>query len=331
MTTVLEAINEALHSCMAESEDVFVLGEDILDPYGGAFKVSRGLSTSYPDRVIATPISEAGFIGIGVGMAVQGLRPIVEIMFGDFLTLGADQLINYAAKMRWMSADQVRVPLVVRTPMGGRRGYGPTHSQSLEKHFMGAPGLRVVALNHCVPPADVVRSAVLYDDDPVLLVEHKLLYGLDVRDEADAGEFICKTSDGHYPVAHISLADAPKPILTIAAYGYALHLAMEAVRRLGYEYEVFADIIAPTQLSPAQPALLAGHVQATGRLLTVEEAPGEFGWGSELIASLALSGVTYRRVSRVSAEDMPIPASGPLEGAVLPQVEDIVQAALALM
>lgn len=331
MTTVLEAINEALHSCLAESEDVYVLGEDILDPYGGAFKVTRGLSTSYPERVITTPISEAGFIGIGVGMAVQGLRPVVEIMFGDFLTLGADQLVNYAAKMRWMSADQVRVPLVVRTPMGGRRGYGPTHSQSLEKHLLGAPGLRVVALNHCVSPADVVRSAVLHDDDPVLLVEHKLLYGLDVLDRASSGEFVCETSDGHYPIAHLALADAPEPVLTIAAYGYALHLAMEAVRRLGYEHEVFADIVAPTQLSPIDPGPLAEHVRATGRLLTVEEAPGEFGWGSELIASLAVSGVEDMRAGRVAAQDMPIPASGPLEQAVLPQVEDIVREALALV
>ena len=122
-----------------------ILGEDVLDPYGGAFKVTRGLSTAFPERVQTTPISEAGIVGVAAGMALRGLRPVVEIMFGDFITLAADQLVNHAAKFRWMYNDQVRVPLVIRTPMGGRRGYGPTHSQTLEKLFLGVPGLKVLA------------------------------------------------------------------------------------------------------------------------------------------------------------------------------------------
>ena len=130
---------------MTADERVILMGEDILDPYGGAFKVTRGLSSAFPDRVLAAPISEAGMVGAAAGMALRGLRPGVEIMFGDFLTLAADQLINHIAKFRWMYNDQVRVPLVVRTPMGGRRGYGPTHSQTLEKLFLGIPGLTVLA------------------------------------------------------------------------------------------------------------------------------------------------------------------------------------------
>ncbi len=117
-----------------------VVGEDLLDPYGGAFKVTKGLSTKFPDRVLTTPLSEAGFTALAAGMAIRGLRPVVEIMFGDFLMLAADQFINHIGKYRWMYNDKVRVPLVIRTPMGGRRGYGPTHSQTLEKHFIGAPG-----------------------------------------------------------------------------------------------------------------------------------------------------------------------------------------------
>jgi len=328
MTTVLESLNQGLRSCLEESQEVYLLGEDILDPYGGAFKVTRGLSTSFPERVITTPISEAGFIGISTGMAVRGLRPVVEIMFGDFLTLAADQLVNYAAKLRWMSVDEVRVPLVVRTPMGGRRGYGPTHSQSLEKHFLGIPGLRVLALHHCLSPAETIRSAVLRDNDPVLFIEHKLSYGLDVWDEGSAGEFHIEQSAGLYPEVRITLAEAPQPLVTIAAYGYAVHLALEAVRELGYGHEVFAEVVAPTQLSPARTDGLAGHVRRTRRLVTVEEASGEFGWGTELIASLSLAGLDGFRVNRVAAMDMPIPASGPLEKAVLPQVEDIVSAVL---
>ena len=121
MTTVLEALNTSLHDVMAEDDRVYFLGEDILDPYGGAFKVTRGLSSSFPDRVITTPISEAGIVGVAGGMALRGLRPIVEIMFGDFFTLIADQLINHITKFRWMYNDQVNVPIVIRAPMGGRR------------------------------------------------------------------------------------------------------------------------------------------------------------------------------------------------------------------
>jgi pyruvate/2-oxoglutarate/acetoin dehydrogenase E1 component len=121
MTTVLDALNSCLHQCLQHSSDVYLLGEDILDPYGGAFKVAKGLSSDFPDRVITTPVSEAGIVGLGVGMALRGLRPVIEIMFGDFLTLAADQLINHAAKFRWMSDDQVRVPVVVV-----QRGLYPT-------------------------------------------------------------------------------------------------------------------------------------------------------------------------------------------------------------
>ncbi len=145
MTTVLYSLNRALHRAFAEDERVYLIGEDLLDPYGGAFKVARGLSTAYPGRVLTTPVSEAGILGVGTGMALRGLRPVVEVMFGDFVTLIADQLVNHAAKFRAMYNGQVAVPLVVRTPMGGRRGYGPTHSQSLEKLFLGVPGLRVLA------------------------------------------------------------------------------------------------------------------------------------------------------------------------------------------
>jgi pyruvate/2-oxoglutarate/acetoin dehydrogenase E1 component len=160
---------------MENDASVYVLGEDILDPYGGAFKVTRGLSTKFPGRVLTTPISEAAIIGVANGMALRGLRPVAEIMFGDFLTLSADQLVNHAAKFRWMYNNNVHVPLVVRTPMGGRRGYGPTHSQSLEKMFLGTPGMKVVAPNTLGNPGQLLEEAIR-DEDPVLFVEHKLLY-----------------------------------------------------------------------------------------------------------------------------------------------------------
>src|SRR5205085_11096442 len=124
---VLNSLTHALRSLLQEDPRVMVLGEDLLDPYGGAFKVTKGLSTAFPERVFTTPISESGFVGLAAGMAMRGLRPVVEIMFGDFLMLAADQLLNYISKCRWMYNEQATVPMVIRTPMGGRRGYGPTH------------------------------------------------------------------------------------------------------------------------------------------------------------------------------------------------------------
>lgn len=176
MTSVLESLNAGLHKAMRQDERVVLIGEDLLDPYGGAFKVSKGLSSAFPARVLATPISEAGFTGLAAGMALRGLRPVVEIMFGDFLTLAADQIINHISKFRYMYNDQVRLPLVIRTPMGGRRGYGPTHSQTLEKHYLGVPGLRVLAPCALGDPGELLAQAILQDDDPVLFVENKLLY-----------------------------------------------------------------------------------------------------------------------------------------------------------
>ena len=142
-------LNEALHELFATREDVYLLGEDVLDPYGGAFKVARGLSDRWPERVLTTPVSEASLFGLAAGMAIRGYRPILEIMFGDFIALGFDQIVNGISKFREMYDDQVTVPLVVRTPMGGGRGYGPTHSQSLEKLLLGVPNIVVVAASEC--------------------------------------------------------------------------------------------------------------------------------------------------------------------------------------
>src|SRR4030067_3642529 len=190
MPTVLDSLNAALHQAFARDDRILLLGEDILDPYGGAFKVTRGLSSKYPARVFTTPISEAGIIGVGAGLALRGFRPIVEIMFGDFLPLPADQLINHVAKFRWMYNQKVRLPLVVRTPMGGRRGYGPTHSQTLEKIFMGIPGLKLLAPHTLGKPGQLLLSAInSSNEEPVLFIENKLLYYLHVQEPSDLMEF----------------------------------------------------------------------------------------------------------------------------------------------
>lgn len=331
MTTVLDALNDALYTCLTECEQVYFLGEDILDPYGGAFKVSRGLSTAFPDRVITTPVSEAGIVGLGVGMAVRGLRTVVEIMFGDFVTLAADQLINHAAKFRWISGDAVRVPLVVRTPMGGRRGYGPTHSQTLEKHFLGVPGLRVVAVSALDDPAGLLRKAVLDDDDPVLFVEHKLLYSCPVIPIGDSSEFSVQRMGDCYPAYNLTVAGTPPPSLTLAAYGYMAELARQAVQRLAFEHEVFAELVVITELSPLDLDPLVESLARTGRLLVIEEGSRAFGWGAEVVSQMVEVYGPGLRARRLAALDMPVPAAGPLEAAVLPDEGDIVKATMAMM
>ena len=330
MTTILESLNQGLRTCLEESDRVYVIGEDVLDPYGGAFKVTRGLSTDYPERVITTPVSEAGIVGVGVGMALRGLYPVIEIMFGDFISLTVDQLINHAAKFRWMSNDRVRVPLVVRTPMGGRRGYGPTHSQSLEKHLLGTPGLRVVALTALGDAGDLLREVVLEDDDPVLFLEHKALYAKPIIAHDELSDFEVDVRDEQYPSYRLRIAGAPAPVITLTAYGYSAELACEAMKRLAYEHEIFSDLIVPTQLSPFELGDLITAVSHTKRLLTVEEGTMTLGWGAEVIASVLEELGAGFQAQRIAARDMPIPAAGPLETAVLPQIEDIIEAAIAL-
>jgi pyruvate/2-oxoglutarate/acetoin dehydrogenase E1 component len=333
LTTVLDALNRALHSAMEQDERVFVIGEDILDPYGGAFKVTRGLSTRFPDRVLTTPISEAAITGLATGMALRGLWPVVEIMFGDFLTLACDQIVNHAAKFRCMYNNQTRVPLVVRTPMGGRRGYGPTHSQSIEKHWLGVPGLRVIALNTFTCPQELLMNAILTDKDPVLFIEHKLLYSAPVRELSDANDFQVRVTGFTYPTAVLSFRSLPRTDLTFACYGYMADLVSEAMLQLLFEYEIFSEAVIYTQLSPLNVGPLLKSVTRTRYLITVEEGGKTSGWGSEVISNI----VGSTRVGQpfaarcVAALDSIVPSARVLEDQVLPSVDDIVNAALDLL
>ena len=347
MPSVLESLNQALHQCMGSDARVYLLGEDVLDPYGGAFKVTRGLSTAYPGRVITTPISEAGIVGVASGLALRGLRPVAELMFGDFIALAADQLINHAAKFRWMYNEQVRVPMVVRLPMGGRRGYGPTHSQTLEKHFLGVPGLRVLAPTNLGDPGALLRDAILKDDDPVLFVENKLLYLLPVYEADDLPDFEIEeipaeanrvaasgppaalNPAGYAPGYRLWVREAPPPTLTLAAYGYMADLARQAVWRLAYEHEIFGELVVVTQLAPFAVQPVIESAQRSQRLLVVEEGGLSLGWGSEVLARVCEAlGPGLRSARRLAAMALPIPASGPLEQAVLPDVDAILQTAL---
>ncbi|PWH16480.1 MAG: pyruvate dehydrogenase [Anaerolineae bacterium] len=336
--TVLESLNLALHTALETDSRVYVLGEDILDPYGGAFKVTRGLSTRFPQRVLTTPISEAAILGCATGMALHGLRPVAEVMFGDFVTLMADQLINHAAKFRWMYNEQVRVPLVLRAPMGGRRGYGPTHSQSLEKHFLGVPGLKVVAPNALGDPGALLLAAIA-DDDPVLFVEHKLLYTRPLLTGQDLVEWKTQAVGEPFPDYLLQNVDDFPAQMTIATYGYNLELVLAAAHALMYEYEIFPEIILFSRLSPFPcasvlfnnaPHPLFQSVAKTRRLLTVEEGTLTLGWGAE-IGARSMEQVSGLKLRRVAALDLPIANSKSLEDVILPSTQSILQAALDLV
>ena len=330
MTTVLDRLNHALHTSMSKDTRVHILGEDLLDPYGGAFKVTRGLSTAFPERVHTTPISEAAIVGIANGMALRGLRPVAEIMFGDFLTLTADQLVNHAAKFRWMYNDNVRVPIVVRTPMGGRRGYGPTHSQSLEKMFLGVPGLRVVAPNTLGDPAELLTAAIA-DDDPVLFIEHKLLYTRPLLEPGtgDLQDVKIEKTVGQYPEYILRFTDYA-PAVTLVSYGYNFELARQTALNLLYEHEIFAEIVLFSQLNPISISSLLESAKRTGRLLTVEEGTFSLGWGAEMLARVTESGISVQ-ARRVAGLDLPIANSKALEDEILPLQEKVTTTALDLV
>ncbi|HEX7541866.1 MAG TPA: transketolase C-terminal domain-containing protein, partial [Anaerolineales bacterium] len=230
---------------------------------------------------------------------------------------------------RWMYNDQVCVPLVVRTPMGGRRGYGPTHSQSLEKMFLGVPGLKVVAPNALGDPAELLAAAIA-DDDPVLFVEHKLLYTRPLLEpgKGDLIDFQVEKIGDAYPAFTLRSTDSAR--LTIACYGYNFELARAAALDLLMEHEIFAEIILFSQLSPFDLEPLFPSLARTRKLLTIEEGTLSLGWGAE-VAARAVERMDGLRVRRVAALDLPIANAKSLEDTILPSVQDIVNAALFLI
>lgn len=326
---VIERINGALRARLGEEPGTMLLGEDIEAPYGGAFKATKDLSLEFPGQVRNTPISEAAIVGIGTGLALTGRYPICEIMFGDFLTLAADQIINHASKFHWMYNDKIDVPLVVRAPMGGRRGYGATHSQSLEKHFLGIPGLRVLAIHHRYDPRLAYEILFSHLDQPTLVIEHKTSYGLEVSTKT-LGGFQVQHSDEDFPTTRIS--SQTKADITVVCYGGMLAEVEAAADRLFEDHDVVVEIICPLQIYPLNARPIVDSAFETGRLFVVEEGQEFCGWGAEVLAQVA-TGTKGRKpvVGRMGAKPHPIPSCKSAEAASLPGASSIVSACLELM
>lgn len=334
MTTYLGSLNAAHHALMESDPRVILIGEDLLDPYGGAFKVSKGLSTRFPDRVFSTPISEPGFTGIAAGAAMGGLLPIVEIMFGDFVLLAMDQIVNHATKFAWMYDGRTSVPMVVRAPMGGRRGYGPTHSQTLEKHFLGVPGLRIVAPSVLHDPGALLKEAVLRDPVPVLFIENKTAYPrtLVAEQMTASATWHVGTSDVQYPTVTACLEPLGAADVTLVTYGGMAEMALEAAEQLLIDDELVVEVVVPSCLQPADLAPVLASLRHSGRLLLVEEGTRGGGWGADLLRALMPEGFDMLRRApvHVAAQEVPIGNSPTLESATLPQLADIIAAARRL-
>ena len=328
---ISEVINRALGETMASLPNVYLIGEDIEDPYGGTFRVTQNLSTQFKGRVINTPISEAALIGISTGMAIRGLRPVLEIMFGDFITLGMDQLVNHTAKFRFMYNGQVRVPLFIRVPMGGRRGYGPTHSQTLEKLLLGIPGIKVIAASQKHPIHSMYIHAITTEECPVVLIENKALYstGLDVVEQGRCGDFFVRQTTDVYPCLSLSLNKFEEAQGTVVTYGGMLPFVEKAVTRLFLEEEIALEILVPSLLGvPLKVDWLADSLSKTGQLFIVEEGSKSLGFGAELAARVCEEYFELLRypVARIAAQDCPIPCARHLEDLVLPNESSIYEA-----
>ena len=311
--TVRASLNAALHRLLRTCPEVIVLGEDLHDPYGGAFKVTAGLTTAFPGRVISTPISEAGVVGASIGLSLAGFRPIAEIMFADFVTLAMDQLYNHAVKLPGLS-PHTRVPIVVRTPSGGRRGYGPTHSQSPESLMTAVPGLTVVFPSHRHDSGGLLENATMRWDHPVVFFEHKLLYGV----MQEPGGYTAVTAAHSDPGADLfpTLVSGPDDAdLTIVTYGGMLPIVEKVVAALTDE-ELSVSLVVPSLLQPLPKATLLESLTSSGHIAIVEETPAGPGFGSELMAALLEHG--YRgQVRRFAPAPVPIPAARSLEAEVL--------------
>jgi pyruvate/2-oxoglutarate/acetoin dehydrogenase E1 component len=311
-----EALNEALREEMQRDENVYLLGEDLGD-YGGLFRVTKDLQKEFGKmRVVDTPISESGIIGFGVGSAITGLRPVTEILYIDFITLAMDQVVNQAAKYRYMTGNQVHVPLVIRTQGGTGRRNAAQHSQSLESWFVHVPGLKVVMPSNPEDAKGLLKTAIR-DDDPVLFIEHKNLYFK--RGPVPEGEYMI-------PIGKATVFKEGKDV-TIIATSWMMEKTIQAADQLEKE-GISVEIIDPRTLQPLDIETIDSSVDKTGCVVIVHEACTTGGFGAEVASRIMETHFASLKapIERVGGAFVPIPYSAPLENASIPQTENIMSA-----
>jgi pyruvate/2-oxoglutarate/acetoin dehydrogenase E1 component len=313
--TFREAIREALIEEMGRDREVFLMGEDI-QSRGGPFKVTEGIAARFEkDRLLDMPISESAFVGAAMGAALMGMRPVVELMFSDFLPLVMDQLVNHAAKMHYSYAGGASVPMVLRAPFGAGTSSGLQHSQSLEAWFMHSPGLKVMMP---ATPADAkgLLKTAIRDDDPVIFLEHRLLYA--TKGEVPAGEYTV-------PLGKAAVSREGSDV-TVVATAMMVHKALEAAGQLEKE-GIEVEVLDLRSLLPLDEEAIIQSVSKTGKLLIVHEACRTGGMAGEIAAIVAKEAFGYldAPIERITAPDTPVPFSAPMEKFFIPQIPEIVE------
>jgi pyruvate/2-oxoglutarate/acetoin dehydrogenase E1 component len=328
---IAEALRDAIAEEMERDPRVFCIGEDIGVPggWGGAFTVTLNLEKRFPDRILNTPIAELGFFGVATGAAMMGMRPIVDVQYSDFLFLASDQIINNAAKLRYMSGGQIRVPMVMRAPVGAT-GRGSQHAQNMERYFIGVPGLKVVAPSNAYDAKGLLKAAVR-DDNPVMIFEHKLLYGSKgARAESGGVDATSDIPDDDYSVP-LGEAAVLRPGRDVTIFSWLLmaHFAQQAATKLTAE-GIEAEVVDVRSLSPLDWPTLLASARKSGRVLIVEEGPKTGGVGAEIAAGLA-ERAPGLRIARLASADIPVPFSPALENLYRPDAERIASAAGCLI
>ncbi|HUU49867.1 MAG TPA: pyruvate dehydrogenase complex E1 component subunit beta [Nitrospinota bacterium] len=319
--TFREAINQALKEEMQRDEKVFLMGEEV-GFYHGAYKVSQGLLEEFGEkRVIDTPITEAGFTGVGIGAAMLGLRPVIEMMTFNFSILALDQIVNNAAKLRYMSGGQIKIPMVIRGPSGAAHQLGAQHSQALEAWYAHVPGLKVVIPSTPKDAKGLLKSAIR-DDNPVIFMESELMYGL--KGEVPEEEYTI-------PIGKGDIKREGKDV-TIIAYSKMFHLAMQAASELEKE-GINAEIIDPMTIKPLDKDMIFESIKKTNRCVIVQEGWRFCGVASEISSLIYEEVLDYldAPVSRVTGEEVPMPFARNLEEAALPSKEKIIKAVKSVM
>ncbi len=321
--TIVQALREAVREEMDGDRDVFVLGEDVR--IGGSFLFTLGLHADYgDDRVINTPISESGFVGLAIGAAIQGLRPIVDFQYSDFLFTAYDQIVQEGSKIRYMSGGQVRVPIVLQLPTGAS-GRGAQHANTVETFFFHVPGVKIVTPATPYDAKGLFKTAVR-DDNMVLFCVHKHLYG-------SKGRRFVGTGMGHVPEEEYTIPFGRGRVsragrhATVVANSIMLHHALRAAETLA-ERNVEVEVIDPRTLVPFDTQIVIDSVKKTGRLVVAEEGNQRGGWGTQVAADVASQAIEFldAPIVRVAAPDTPVPFSPVLEQTVVPGEDDIVEA-----
>jgi acetoin:2,6-dichlorophenolindophenol oxidoreductase subunit beta len=325
--TVIEALRSALIGEMERDARVFVLGEDLR--IGGSFHLSLGLVDQFgTERVLDTPVSEGGFVGLAVGAAIAGLRPVVDFQYGDFLFPATDQIVQQAAKYEYMSGGQVKVPLVLHAPTGAS-GRGAQHASSVENFFYGVPGLIVGTPSTPYDAKGMMISAIRHAG-PVLLLSHKHLYGSKGRKVVDGAVGDLPEEEYEIPVGQ-AVVRRPGRDITIASVLLMVHRALDAADILAAE-GIEAEVIDLRWLSPLDASTVVDSVKRTGRLLLVEEGPGLGGWSASVAATVAEQAIDFldAPIKRITGPDHPLPAASHLEQALVASVDQIISDAFRL-